>query len=216
LSAQLAPIAAPVAVPAAAPASRPTATIAVGILALAASQAGMAAVMGVAGAAVSHAGHGVRVLSATMVSHFIGMFGLSRVVGRFADRAGSRATILVGLAVLASGGLIVALVHGSVGFAAGLMIVGLGWSFSFIGATVLLSDAVPGAQRARTVGRADLAAQMSAAAVATGGGWWFASHGAQGLGLVAIVVAVIPAIALALTRERGANALSRAGAAPSS
>jgi MFS family permease len=159
---------------------------------LAASQASMAAVMGVSGAAIAHAGHGVPVLSSVMLAHFIGMFALSRIVGGFADRVGRQQTIFVGLALLAVGGAIVALVPGAMGFAIGLALVGFGWSFAFIGSTVLLADAAAPERRARTVGRADLAAQLSSAVIAMGGGWWFASRGLAGLGVLAIAVAALP------------------------
>ena len=168
-----------------------------GTVSLAASQAAMSAVMGVSGAAVAHAGHGVPVLGTLMFLHFIGMFGLSLVVGRFADRVGRRQTILLGLALLALGGGIVALVPGATGFGVGLLLVGLGWSFGFIGSTVLLTDATSPARRARVIGRADLTAQMSAAVIATASGWWFASNGVAGLGVVAVVVAVLPMALLA-------------------
>ena len=136
------------------PSSSPKAVVAATV-SLASSQASMAAVMGVSGAAVAHAGHGVPVLSTIMLAHFVGMFGLSRVVGRFADKVGRRQTILVGLALLVIGGIVVAVVPGVNGYAVGLLLVGLGWSFSFIGSTVLLADATPPERRARTeIGRA--------------------------------------------------------------
>lgn len=169
---------------------------------LAASQASMAAVMGVSGAAIAHAGHGVPVLSYVMLAHFIGMFALSRVVGRFADRVGRQQTILVGLALLAIGGAVVALIPGATGFATGLALVGFGWSFAFIGSTVLLADSAAPERRARTVGRADLTAQLSAAAIAAGGGWWFASRGLTGLGVLAIAVATVPVFFLVRAGEK--------------
>ena len=173
-----------------------TGSIVAGTISLAASQAAMAAVMGVSGAAVSHAGHGVHVLGSIMFLHFIGMFGLSRVVGRLVDTVGRLPTILTGLGLLALGGAIVALVPGAVGFGIGLLLVGLGWSFGFIGSTVLLTDATPPERRARVLGRADLTGQLTAAALATGSGWWFAARGVAGLGIVAIVVAALPVVLL--------------------
>lgn len=173
-----------------------------GSVSLAASQAAMAAVMGVAGAAVSHAGHGVSVLGGLMLMHFAGMFGLSRIIGRIADAVGRRLTILVGLGLLATGGAVVALAPGVVGFGVGLLLVGLGWSFGFIGSTVLITDVAPPERRARTLGRADLGAQLSAAIIATGGGWWFASRGLAGLGITAAAVAVAPVVLMAFVRER--------------
>jgi len=177
--------------------------VATGTVSLAASQTSMAAVMGIGGAAVAHAGHGVPVLGSVMLMHFVGMFALSRVVGRIADRVGRAQTILVGLALLASGGAVIALIPGIVAFGIGLLLVGFGWSFGFIGSTVLLTDAAPPERRAQTLGRADLTAQLSAAIVATGGGWWFASRGAAGLGILAIAVAATPVI---LVMRAGRNA----------
>jgi MFS family permease len=173
-----------------------------GTMALVASQAAMAAVMGVAGAAVAHAGHGVPVLGSLMFLHYVGMFGLSRVVGRFADVAGRRWTILVGLGLLAAGGLTVAAVPGPAGFGAGLLLVGLGWSFGFIGGTVLITDVAAPERRGRTLGRSDLVAQLSAALIASAGGWWFASRGLAGLGVAAAAVAAAPVLLMAFVRER--------------
>jgi MFS family permease len=171
-------------------------TILAATVSLAASQAAMAAVMGVSGAAVSHAGHGVPVLGSVMFLHFIGMFGLSRVVGRIVDKVGRLTTILSGLGLLAFGGAIVAVVPGVAGFGIGLLLVGLGWSFGFIGSTVLLTDATAPERRARVLGRADLTGQLSAAALAMASGWWFAARGVAGLGIVAIVVAALPVVLL--------------------
>jgi len=180
--------------------------ITAGTVSIAASQSAMAAVMGIGGAAVAHAGHGVPVLGSIMLLHFIGMFGLSRVVGRITDRVGRVQTIFTGLALLAAGGAVIGFIPGMVAFGIGLLLVGFGWSFSFIGSTVLLTDAAPPERRARTLGRADLSGQLCAAVIATAGGWWFASRGAAGLGILAIVVAATPVFfltGLAKKREVG-------------
>jgi MFS family permease len=122
---------------------------------------------------------------------------LSRVVGRIVDKVGRLPTIYAGLALLASGGAIVAVVPGAIGFGIGLLLVGLGWSFGFIGSTVLLTDATAPDRRARVLGRADLTGQLSSAALALGSGWWFAARGVAGLGILAIVVAALPVVMLA-------------------
>jgi MFS family permease len=175
--------------------------IAAATISLAASQASMAAVMGVSGAAVTHAGHGVPVLSSIMLMHFVGMFAVSRIVGSFADRVGRLPTILAGLSLLVIGGAIVALIPGVAAFGTGLLLVGFGWSFAFIGSTVMLTDATAPERRARVVGRADLTAQLSAAVIALGGGWWFASRGLAGLGLFAIAIALLPVAFLVKVRK---------------
>ena len=171
-----------------------------GTVALAASQAAMASVMGVAGAATAHAGHGVRTLGGVMISHFVGMFAFSRVAGRVADRRGGRATIMIGLLLLAAGGGIVALTAGIVSFALGLFVVGVGWSFGTIGSTLLIADAAPPEKRARVMGRAELVSQLSAAVIAIMGGWWYARAGDSGLGVVAVIVALLPLVVLGRRR----------------
>jgi MFS family permease len=173
----------------------------VGVLALAASHAAMASVMGVAGVAVVHAGHGAGVLGSIMMLHFIGMYGLSRLVGHATDRWGRRPTILTGLVLLGVGGAIVALIPNMAGFAAGILIVGLGWSFAYIGASVLLTDITVPRRRARILGRADLITQLTAAVIATSGGVWFAANGLPGLGVVAIAVVTLPFVAFLFVVE---------------
>jgi MFS family permease len=173
----------------------------IGVVALAASHAAMASVMGVAGVAVVHAGHGAGVLGSIMMLHFIGMYGLSRVVGHVTDRWGRRPTILLGLVLLGVGGAVVTLVPNMAGFAAGILIVGLGWSFGYIGASVLLTDITVPSRRARILGRADLITQLTAAVVATSGGVWFAAHGLAGLGVVAIAVVTLPFVAFLFVVE---------------
>ncbi|HJU69672.1 MAG TPA: MFS transporter [Gemmatimonadaceae bacterium] len=172
-----------------------------GVVALAASHAAMASVMGVAGVAVVHAGHGAGVLGTVMMLHFVGMYGLSRIVGHATDRWGRRPTILIGLVLLAVGGGVVALFPGMGGLAAGLLIVGLGWSFGYIGASVLLTDITVPSRRARILGRADLITQLTAAVIATSGGVWFAENGLEGLGLAAIGVVTVPFVAFLFVAE---------------
>jgi MFS family permease len=172
-----------------------------GIVALAAAQAAMTSVMGIAGVAVVHAGHGAPVLGTIMMLHFVAMFGLSRFVGQIADRVGRRSTILVGLVLLACGGAVVATIPGMPGFGAGLFLVGLGWSFGYIGASLLLTDVTEPSRRARILGRADLITQLTASAVATSGGFWFAANGLTGLGVLAIAVVALPFVAFLFVVE---------------
>jgi len=140
-------------------------------------------------------------LGGLMFLHFIGMFGLSRIVGGLTDRLGRRYVMSVGISLLACGGAVVALVSGPMGFGIGLLLVGLGWSFGFIASTVVLTDVTPPDRRGRVLGRADLTAQLCSAVIAIGGGWWFAQHGVAGLGLVAIAVALVPILFLVWMRE---------------
>lgn len=198
------------AAPVALGAPRPTGALPVAFLTLALAQGAMAAVMGVTGAALGHAGHGVGVMGLVMALHFVGMFGLSTIVGRVADRAGRRRTMLAGLATLALGAGVVALVPGVVGLGAGLLVVGFGWSFAYIGASLLVTDVTSLTVRARVLGLADLVTSLTAAAVAVLAGWWFASRGLTGLGLVAALLTLPPLVAALALRERRPGVYGRA------
>lgn len=187
---------------ASAPARRlPALPMTAGIAALVCAQAAMVMVMGVTGVALHHAGHGAGPTGLVMAFHFVGMFGLSLLVGRFADRAGRRRAILLGLAVLAVGGVGVALAGGVFGLGVGLLLVGLGWSFAYIGGTVVLADVVPAARRARVVGLVDFSTAILAAVASFAGGWWYAQRGLSGLGLAAVALVALPLVLALPLRE---------------
>lgn len=167
---------------------------AAGFAALACAQGAMVTVMGVTGVELLHAGHARSTTSLVMALHFAGMFAFSLVAGRSADRAGRRATILAGIVVLALGGLSVAFAPGAVGLALGLLLIGLGWSFAYIGGTTLLTDVLPPGRRARTLGFVDFSTALFAALASFGGGLWYAERGITGLGLAAIALVALPAV----------------------
>ena len=172
----------------------PAAPVALAVIALVCAQGAMVTIMGVTGVELAHAGHGGVATAFVMSLHFLGMFGLSLVVGRIAGRIGRALTILAGTIVIAVGGLGVAFAPGAVGLAAGLFLVGLGWSFAYIGGTVLLTDILPAARRARTVGLVDLANSLLSAIASFAGGLWYAERGMTGLGLAAVALVAIPAM----------------------
>ncbi|MCA1812049.1 MAG: MFS transporter [Halobacteriales archaeon] len=160
-------------------------------------QAAMVAVMAVAGPVVLHAGHGADAIGAVVLLHFAGMFGLSLLIGRVADRRGRPFTIACGWTLLAVGGATVAFLPGLPGFAVGLMLVGFGWSFAYLGGTAMFADRAPPQSRARLLGRIDLAASLLAAATAAGAGVLFARHGLLALGLAAVAIALCGGLVLA-------------------
>jgi MFS family permease len=131
------------------------------------------------------------------------MFGLSPLVGRAADRWGRRATVATGFSLFALGGLVVALFPGVPGAGGGLFLVGLGWSFAYIGGTLIVTDVTPIESRARLVGAADLGAR-GAAAVGSGlAGFWWAANGLPSLGWATVAIALVPlAFVLALREPR--------------
>jgi MFS family permease len=103
--------------------------------------------------------------------HVLGMFGLSPVIGRWADRVGSLRMIQIGGLVLAAGTVasVVAGYHPSLIFV-GLFLLGLGYSFGFISGSALLTAAVPPQHRVAAQGAGDLTVSTFSAVAALGSG----------------------------------------------
>ena len=192
----------------------PALAVAAGVAALVCAQGAMVAVMGVTGVELAHAGHARSTTSLVMALHFTGMFAFSLLAGRAADRAGRRPTILGGVAVLALGGLTIALIPGAVGLALGLLLIGIGWSFSYIGGTTLLTDVLPPARRARSLGLIDFTTALLAAGASFAGGIWYAQRGIAGLGLAAIAVVALPAVLALVLRAPKTHARAPAPRLP--
>lgn len=178
----------------------PRAPFVVAFTSLVCAQAAMVTIMGVTGVELRHAGHSATQTALVMALHFVGMFGLSLVVGRLADRLGRTWTIAGGLALVAMGGATVAFAPGTTGLAVGLLLVGLGWSFSYISGSVLLTDILPPARRARVMGGVDFSTALLAALGSFAGGLWYARSGIAGLGLAAAALVALPIVLTLVAR----------------
>jgi MFS family permease len=89
--------------------------------------------------------------------HIPGMCAFAPVMGWLTDRLGRRPVIGVGITAL----LGACIVSGTAGYnaaqlAAGLMLLGLGWSGATVGGATLLSESVPAELRASAQGLSDL------------------------------------------------------------
>ena len=180
-----------------------------------------AALLAIATLAVSHAvmtavmtmtplhmrDHGQAELSGVVIAvHVLGMYGLSPLVGRYADRKGTRRTIRDGALILVIGVMasVIAGYQPALIFI-GLFLLGLGWSFGLIAGSALLTSSVPETSRVAAQGLSDtlLSGLAAAAAVVSGlvkQGWGFhwlanlAAAGALALALAAIAVKRAPSI----------------------
>ena len=177
--------------------SEPMALLAIGCLMV--SQAAMVGVMVMT--PLHMRDHGQAELSGLVIAvHVLGMYGLSPLVGRYADRHGAARTIRDGSLVLAAGVIssVVAGYQPALIFV-GLFLLGLGWSFGLIAGSALLTASVPDESRVATQGLADtlLSALAAAAALISGlikQGWGFhwlanlAAASAIALALLAILL----------------------------
>ena len=156
----------------------------------------MVAVMSLTPVHLHEAGASLTLIGLTISLHIAGMFAFSPVVGWLADRRGRGPVLWTGYALLALAALVTAGAGHSTGLVtAGLVVLGLGWSFTVIAASAQIADAVPLADRPHVQGTADLCMNLSGAVAGVLGGVLVALIGYHGLSLVA-ALAVLPAAAV--------------------
>ncbi|MFE5794885.1 MFS transporter [Streptomyces sp. NPDC056503] len=135
----------------------------IALVTVAASHTVMVSIMSMTPVALTHHGAGIELIGLVISVHIAGMYAFSPVMGWLSDRLGRLAVI--GLAVGLLG--LAALLAGTAGAshprtAAGLFVLGLGWSAGLVSGSALLTDSVPQAARAAVQGLSDTV--MNAAA----------------------------------------------------
>jgi MFS family permease len=153
----------------------------------------MVAVMAMTPVHMNGHGAGLTVIGLTISLHIAGMYALSPIVGWFADRRGRTPTVLAGLALLlVATGVTATAAQSTARITLGLILLGLGWSFTTVAASTQLADAVPVAERPRVQGTSDLLMNLAGATAGALSGGLVTTIGYAGLSLAA-AVAVIPA-----------------------
>lgn len=179
------------------------------IVALACAHATMIMLMATASLMLSLHGHSTTTISAVVVAHVVGMFGLSVPVGRLADRIGRRPVLIGGALLSASSGLLFSLgVHSAVWAAAAFYLVGIGWCLAQVAGSAALGDVSTPSTRARVMGISDVAANASAVVAALLAGVLLARGGELTVGALAAVLGSLPLLAFARLRP------ARVAAAP--
>jgi MFS family permease len=145
--------------------------------------------------------HGSPELTVSLVVslHLAGMFAFSSLVGAALDRWGRRPGLLVGIALTAIG-VLLTLPEGSTALSSlGLLLIGVGWSFSYIGSTAAVSDLAGATERAGALGLMDLVASVAAATGVLSGAALLRATALPVLGFTALALLAIP-VALLMTR----------------
>jgi predicted MFS family arabinose efflux permease len=148
-------------------------------------------------AMVGH-GHGVGDAVQVIQWHVLGMFAPSFFTGALIARFGAPRIMAVGFALLAGHvGIALAgteLLH----FLSGLVLLGVGWNFAFIGGTTLLTSAYREGEQAKAQAINDFVIFGTVAAASLSSGWLYHQFGWQTLNLVAL-----PFLAVALVATLG-------------
>jgi MFS family permease len=132
----------------------------------------------------------LRVIGLVISVHVAGMYLFSPLVGILADRAGRRATVAVGGALLLAATTLAgtAAPGAAVRLGAGLLLLGLGWSCGLIAGSTLVTESVGPDLRPTAQGGTDLLMGLGAALAGVVGGPLLALGG---YGLVAGVSAAL-------------------------
>jgi len=125
----------------------------------------MVGLMSMAPVHLDHGGADLSVVGLVISLHVAGMYALSPLFGRLADRVG-RVRVLAGAGVLLLSAAVcdaAAGPHAAGLLAVGLVLLGLGWSAGLIAGSTLLTESVPVAVRPRVQGLADVTMNVSGA-----------------------------------------------------
>jgi MFS family permease len=165
--------------------------------------------------------HTLGIVGLVLSFHVAGMFAFSPVMGWLTDRLGRRPVIFAGIALL----LAACALAGSAGhhpprLAAGLMVLGLGWSATMVAGSTLLSESVPVELRASAQGLSDLVMGLAGATAGAISGVIVDGWGYSTLTLLA-ALATVPLILLVSfstnrveNRAVAAESMDRQGSAP--
>jgi MFS family permease len=138
--------------------------------------------------------------------HVAGMFGLSPVMGWLADRYG-RLRLMAGAQLLFAAAALTAGLGQSRPplVAAGLVLLGLGWSMATVSAAAYIAESVRGAAAVPVQGVSDMLMGFAGAVGAAGGGLVLALGGFGWLNLaaLAVVVAIAALLGNAVARTQG-------------
>ncbi|MEO6956380.1 MAG: MFS transporter [Antricoccus sp.] len=170
----------------------------------------MGAVMTMTPVHMSMHGASLSLVGLTISAHVLGMFAFSPFVGALADRWGRVQTIVAGQGLFVLSAIFAGLSGGSVVLVTiGLFLLGLGWSFSLVAGSAMLSDSVPTSIRPAVQGTADTSMNIVSAIAAGLSGPILMGWGFGGLNIVAAVL-VIPVLLLLPTmrgKRRGDGAV---------
>jgi MFS family permease len=176
-----------------------------GIAATAVGHLIMVGVMSMTPVHISEAGHPaettLQIVGIVLSLHIAGMFAFAPVTGWLTDRYGRRAVIVGALAVLLAACAVAGSAgHDSTRLAAGLTLLGLGWSGTMVAGSTLLSESVPAALRPSAQGLTDVIMGLAGASAGALSGLVVQWGGYPTLAAIA-ALATLPLAAVALRTE---------------
>ncbi|MER5935428.1 MFS transporter [Streptomyces sp. NPDC002054] len=151
---------------------------------------------------LSHHGASLDLIGLVISGHIAGMFAFSPLMGWLADRIGRLSVIGLAAGLLCLAALLAGTAGSSHGqTAAGLFLLGLGWSAGLVSGSALLTDSVPQPARAAVQGLSDLSMNTAAGLGGAAAGLVVAQAGYGWLNAIGAAL-LIPLAVLALFTVR--------------
>src|SRR5262249_54804280 len=151
--------------------------------------------------ALAHHGHGLPAISLSVALHIIGMFGFSLPLGRLADAVGRRNVMLLGLALAATGGMLVPTSPHYWVVTLGTFLVGLGWSCGNVAIVAPRADPPPPLARGRAIGLNDSISGAASITLPVLAGPLVELVGLPALAVVSLALMIGPLVLLLRLRE---------------
>ena len=176
------------------------------LVTVAVTHTAMVSIMTMTPVHLGHHGAGLELVGLVISGHIAGMYAFSPVMGWLADRLGRLSVIGLAAGLLSLAALLAGTSGGSYGqTAAGLFVLGLGWSAGLVSGSALLTDSVPQPARAAVQGLSDLTMNSAAAVGGAAAGLIVAQAGYGWLNAAGALL-LLPMAALALFTARTAPA----------
>jgi len=163
--------------------------------------------------AMDHHGHQFGQTATVIQWHIVGMFAPSFFTGSLIERFGVLRIMFVGAVLLLGCVLFSLLGHQFNHFFVGLVLLGLGWNFLFVGGTTLLTDVYLPAEKGIVQGINDFLVFSATAFTALTSGYFHHLLGWKSLNLHTLPVigfAALIIVLLAISRGRGAQTATAA------
>ncbi|WP_238442094.1 MFS transporter [Streptomyces pratensis] len=170
------------------------------LVTVAVSHTVMVSVMVMTPVHLGHHGADIQLIGLVISGHIAGMYALSPVMGWLSDRVGRLPVIGLAAGLLCCAAVLAGTSgDGHTRTAAGLFVLGLGWSAGLVAGSALLTDSVPQAARAAVQGLSDLTMNSAAGIGGAVAGVIVSRLGYGWLNAVAACL-LLPMAALALRR----------------
>jgi len=167
----------------------------IALVALVAVQVTMVLVMTMTPLHMTSHGHDLAAVGLVISVHTFGMYALSPVSGRLADRFGGPPVIVAGLLVTGGAAALSAVAPPDGGplLAVSLFLLGFGWSLGYVAGSAMVTRGLTLRERTRLQGWTDSLIWSSAAIASLGSGVVVAAAGFAALGLLGAAVVIVPA-----------------------